>query len=254
MINPADHNCIDDAKLIEDIKKFGWVVMSIKSTTYLPSFSYTVGLWKHFNHPELIAFGMTLPTLQAILNVGGEVARSGERLETGREYNIFFENGNAQLLAVDPGNLKDYFGYAIWYNGTGEFPALQLVWTDENHKYPWESNFNYDFIYRQPLLDRNVDFKFREERNLGIFTTRQWLEEDKPVVHVVHDDDGDWQFLTGDQMLEDVKIVALEEMVTRDPTLNDVFNLDYNEQAKRRFIGDEWVRIGFQPGEEDEGT
>ncbi|MDR0265416.1 MAG: hypothetical protein LBJ04_19525 [Sphingobacterium sp.] len=28
------------------------------------------------------------------------------------------------------------------------------------------------------------------------FTTRQWIEESKPILRVVHDNDGDWQFLT----------------------------------------------------------
>jgi hypothetical protein len=66
---------------------------------------------------------------------------------------------------------------------------------------------------------------------------------------VVHDEDGDWQFLTGDQMPEDVKIVALEQMTLYDPTLNDVFNLDYGEEAERNFIGDKWIRNSSTPEE-----
>ena len=99
-----------------------------------------------------------------------------------------------------------------------------------------------EFIYRQPLLDRNADFKYRELRNLGVFTTRQWLEGRKPILRVVHDEEGDWQFLTGDQMPEDIKIVALEQLILSDPTLNQVFNLDYGEAADRNFIGDKWIR------------
>src|SRR4030095_13733646 len=95
---------------------------------------------------------------------------------------------------------------------------------------------------KQPLLDRNVDFKFREARNLATFTTRQWIEEQKPILHVVHDDDGDWQFLTGDQMPEDIKIVGLEQLVLRDKTLNEIFDLEYGEEARRKFIGGQWTR------------
>jgi hypothetical protein len=73
--------------------------------------------------------------------------------------------------------------------------ASQLVWTDRNGNYPWDKDYEEEFIYRQPLLDRNANFKFREAKNVAVFTTRQWLDEKKPILRVVHDADGDWQFL-----------------------------------------------------------
>jgi hypothetical protein len=242
MTSRQDHECIDDDKLIEDVKNFGWTVLLIEATAYLPSVAYTVGLWKNYNHPELIAFGLTTKTLHAILNIGGELVKNGQRVQVGKDYNDFFNGGQAQFVQVERRNLNDYFGYAIWFNNTTEFPALQLVWTDRNNKYPWYDGFEEEFIYRQPLLDRNADFKFREPKNVAVFTTRQWLEEREPILRVVHDEDGDWQFLTGEQMPEDIKIVALEEMTLRDKTINDVFNLDYGEAAERKFADDKWIR------------
>ena len=101
------------------------------------------------------------------------------------------------------------------------------------------------------MLDRNVDFKFKEQKNLGIFTTRQWLELNQSILRVVHDLDGDWQFLTGDQMPDDIRLVALEQMVIRDKTLNEVFNLDYGYSAERKFIGDEWIKQKDEDYEDD---
>ena len=248
MTFPKDNTSMDD-KLIDDIKEYGWTVMLSEATDYLPSFAYTVGLWKNYKHPELITFGLTTTTLHSILNIGGELVKDGHRLQVGSDYDNFFENGIAQFIQVDQRTLKDYFGYAIWFNKTSDFQALQLVWTDRNNKYPWNSVFEKDFIYRQPLLDRNADFKFREEKKLAVFTTRQWIEEKKPILRVVHDEDGDWQFLTGDQMPEDIKIVALEQMTLRDTTLNDLFNLDYGESAERSFVGDKWIRSSVQSDE-----
>jgi len=43
-------------------------------------------------------------------------------------------------------------------------------------------------------------------------------------------------------MPDDIKVVALEQMVLRDKTLNEVFNLEYGEEAEREYIGGEWVR------------
>ena len=56
----------------------------------------------------------------------------------------------------------------------------------------------------------------------------------KPILRVVHEHDGDWQFLTGDQMQEDIKIVALEQLVLRDKTLNDVRDLEYGEDDRQK--------------------
>lgn len=56
--------------------------------------------------------------------------------------------------------------------------------------------------------------------------------------------------MTGDQIPDDVKIVALEQMVTKDKTLNEVFDLEYGEEAKREFVGGQWKRNYIEEDEE----
>ena len=86
------------------------------------------------------------------------------------------------FLSVDAENIRDYFGTALnYYEGKG-FDALQLIWTDRKDRFPWEENFEKELLYIQPLLDRNADFKFYEPKNMTAFTTRQWLEERKPIL------------------------------------------------------------------------
>jgi len=229
-----------------NIDKFGFTVLMLGATDYLPSFAYTVGLWKNFKHPEIIAFGLSVENLQTLLNSVGELVKEGKVMEQNKPYEEFLRNGKTEFLKVDERNISDYFGYAMELYNYEKFPALQLVWTDRNNKFPWEADFEEEFLYRQPLLDRNADFKFREAENLGIFTTRQWLELGKPILKVVHDNDGDWQFLTGDQTQEDGKLVALAEMIKRDKTLNEVFDLDYGEEAERENLGGEWTRKNIE--------
>jgi len=53
-------------------------------------------------------------------------------------------------------------------------------------------------------------------------------------------------------MHEDIKIVALEQLVLRDKTLNEVFDLDYDEAADRDSIGGKWTRNKVEDGEEVE--
>ena len=252
MTTEKEHNCRDNSRTASDIEKYGLSVIIIEATEYLPSFAYSIGLWQKFRHPEIICFGLTIETLGALINDAADLVKDGQTIETNKTYNNFFENSKAEFLKVDSRNLSDYFGTAIDFYDTKDFPTLQLVWTDRNNKFPWESDFEEEFIYRQPLLDRNADFKFREVKNLATFTTRQWIEQQKPILRVIHDKDGDWQFLTGDQMPDDIKLVALEQLILKDNTLNEVFDLEYDEEAEREFIGGQWTRNKFEYEDDDE--
>ncbi len=244
------HNCRHDVQTESNIEKYGLTVIILEATEYLPAFAYSIGLWKTFKHPEIICFGLTTKNLHALINDVAELVKQGQIIATNKNYDEFFNNADTQFVNVDPSYFSNYFGTAINYYNSEKFPALQFVWTDRNNKFPWDTDYEEDFQYRQPLLDRNVDFKFREARNLGIFTTRQWIELDNPILRVVHDEDGDWQFLTGDQMPDDIKLVALEQMTLRDKTLNEIFDLDYGEEAEREFVGAEWTRAATQNEDE----
>jgi hypothetical protein len=233
---------MDNEKFITDINKFGYTVLAVEASDYLPSFAYTVGLWKNCKHPEVISFGLTVKNLNILLNTVGKLVMEGEQINTNKIYQTFFDNSKVEFIEVDKRNISDYFGYAIDLYQTKDFPALQLVWTDRNNLFPWESDFEKEFLYKQPLLDRNADFKFRESVNLGVFTTRQCFESDQPILYVAHDFDGDWQFLTKNPLEEDAIFVSLEEIIIHDKTLNEVFDLDYGEEATRKFIGDNWTR------------
>ncbi|WP_316812584.1 DUF4262 domain-containing protein [Pedobacter heparinus] len=153
------HNCRNDEKTISDIEKYGLSVILIEATDYLPSFAYSIGLWQKYDHPEIICFGLSVQTLHIIINDVAELIKNGHIIETGRPYDDFFENGNAEFLKVDCRNIADYFGTALDFYGVKDIPALQLIWTDRNDKFPWDEGFEEEFIYRQPLLDRNADFK-----------------------------------------------------------------------------------------------
>ena len=254
MTTNDEHHCRDHEKTKADIEKYGLSVIMLRASGYRPSFAYSVGLWEKFKHPEIICFGFSTETLHGLVNDAAELVKSGSVIVTNKIYNNFFEKNDTAFVKVDPLYLSDYFDYGINYYQSEDFPALQFVWTDRNNKFPWEEGFEEEFIYKQPLLDRSTDFKFREVKSLAVFTTRQWLYQDKPIIRVVHDNDGDWQFLTGDQILADASIVCLEDMTKKDPSLNEVFNLDYGEEANRNFIGDNWERSVSENNDDEEDT
>lgn len=251
-----EHDCPSLDELLEstrrNIKQYGLQVLMIKGTAYLPPFAYSIGLYETYGHPEIICFGLPTDLSHQISNDVAELIKNGLSFKHGDMSLEVFADSRAGFLTVDERNVGDYFRHDIAYYGHSNFPALQLVWTDRNDKFPWEDGFEEKFEYDQPLLDRNADFKFREVENLATFTTRQWLEGNKPILRVVHDHNGDWQFLTGDQILADARVVALKQMILRDSTLNEVFDLDYGESAEREFINGPWTREKFDDEDEDE--
>jgi len=237
MTSTEDHSAHDaEAKkaITENIEKYGCHLALLSPTDYLPGFAYSIGLYQKFQHPELICFGLDQNVLGAVLNHARDLIQAGERLVPGVEYAGFLEGYGVQFTEVDPDYYPNYVGYGCWYYGPSlNFPLYQLVWPDKQHHFPWDDAFNPNWKRKQPLLDRNTDFKFYEERNLGVYTTRQAFNGD-PILYVSHNADGDWQFHTTESPdLGDAMLVCLEELTRLDPTLNDIYHLDYGWRAWR---------------------
>ncbi|MBO2007971.1 hypothetical protein [Hymenobacter negativus] len=87
---------------------------------------------------------------------------------------------------------------------------------------------------------------------MGVYTTRPVLEG-LPILRVVHDDDGSWQFLCDTTYdVADLKVVALEAIVKRDPTVNELFQLNYGWHALREAVGEKWQTAEHEIEEEDD--
>jgi hypothetical protein len=83
--------------------------------------------------------------------------------------------------------------------------------------------------FKQPVLDRNTDFKL----NLGFFMTQETLDG-KPILWVDHNENRDWQFHSDQNSdLESVKWAGLESRVNLDPTLNEIYYLNFGQSATR---------------------
>jgi hypothetical protein len=242
MENHEEHDKQAKEKIISDIKEYDCHLALIESDNYLPGFVYSIGLFEKFQHPEVIVFGLKTDVMGDIINHLRDEIRTGKTFKSGTNYSGFLEGFEIQFLDVNQESYSDYFGYAGWYyKNEFDFPALQLVWPDKESKWPWENDFNENWKFKQPLLDRNMHFKFHEEDNLGVYTTHH-VFEGKPILYVHHNEDVDWQFHTEyEPNIEDSKIVCLNDLIEKDPTLNEVYYLNFGQTAYRTEIGAEWT-------------
>ena len=84
---------------------------------------------------------------------------------------------------------------------------------------------------------RAEDFRFAEDRHTRAFTCSHVWTDGKPILFVSHDDDGDWQFLCGEDHTEaaanDCLVVCLEHIVSRDPSVNELATMCTSHFAMR---------------------
>ena len=62
------------------------------------------------------------------------------------------EGYDCAFRAVAKKQYKEYLGFARWYYKGNDFPVLQCVWPDKQHRFPWDDGFEERFRSRQPLL------------------------------------------------------------------------------------------------------
>jgi hypothetical protein len=218
---PADDH---DRKLLADVERHGWHVLGVEEDEEGPAFAYSIGLYRSFKHPEIIVLGLPIVVMHRIINAVGEEVRSGERFEHLDESEDVLEGHNVAFRTVERTHYPDYLGYARWFYCGDDFPAIQCVSPDSQHRYPWHLEFGVA-PGRQPVLSDDTSWPFHEGRNRAVFTTKPVLDG-HPVLLVTHDREGDWQFLCGTtNRTEDAKIVSLGCIFERDPTLAQVADL-----------------------------
>ena len=239
-----EHDKETEEDIQQAINKYGWFIALFEADTATPAFAYTIGLWKTYNHPEIICFGLSTDIMHELLNDAGGEVKNGKPISLDVDNIDYLSDFPVMFKNVEPDNISDYMGYGQWYHGYKDFPVIQLFWTDKERNYPWQNDYNSALQFNQPLLDRKLDFKFFEPRNVASFIVKQIVYGGKPILYVTHDeDDGAWQFLTDEEaIVDDLIVVSLNEIVKLDPSVNELFNLPTGQYATRKFVGDKWVR------------
>lgn len=80
-----------------------------------------------------------------------------------------------------------------------------------------------------------------ENRNKAVLTTRYVVKNNSPVVTVIYDKDGDWQFLSAEEIDEsDAVVLSMKEMIKHDDTLYNIPELKCGQSAVRENIHSPW--------------
>ncbi len=93
------------------------------------------------------------------------------------------------------------------------------------------------------LFDRMFGKKAKKEVNYNqaVFSVKQ-IFQGAPILLVIHDEDGEWQFLTGEMVTEaDMMLVSLADMLKRDASIRQALDIPLGSSATRVKEGDTWV-------------
>ena len=79
--------------------------------------------------------------------------------------------------------------------------------------------------------------------NQYVITTKYVINNNSPIIRVIHEKDGAWQFLGKEENLSesDAFVLSLEEILYLDNTLQDVLSLPLRKQAYRTSPKDSWI-------------
>jgi hypothetical protein len=133
-----------EQKIVECVDKYGWFGLSVSPRTGSDDpeewFTYTIGLPKSHDWPEIICFGLASDTAHGVLSDAiTECENKSERPRDGMRLSDTLNGFDAML--VDASAIPDeYFGTATWYArlaGTSAPPArVQLLWPDKSGRFP----------------------------------------------------------------------------------------------------------------------
>jgi Domain of unknown function (DUF4262) len=70
-----------EQKVIDDIAKYGWHCVNIMAEGEVGQFSFTVGLFQTYKHPEFIIFGLPSNVVHQVLHITVEAIQRGQLLD-----------------------------------------------------------------------------------------------------------------------------------------------------------------------------
>ena len=141
-----------EAQLLADIEHVGWHMITVAEDDEGPGWTYSIGLFHSYGHPEVVVFGLPNDIMQGIVDTIAALIKAGSRFADGDETGEVLSGYPCVFREVQPSHYEAHFGYAEWFYKSQTFPVLQCVWPDKGGHYPWEADCHAGIVRLQPAL------------------------------------------------------------------------------------------------------
>ena len=145
---------------------------------------YTVGLSEQLDHPELLVVGVCCaPCGGNILNALAERVAAGERFDVPTAEPLTFDRGGLLHVRDVPEACWASSWFAMWLGYYREKPyappparAVQVLFTDDRGRFPWEPGCDPAIAYLQRLTDapREIVMSGSSRRRRRPTRPRRW--------------------------------------------------------------------------------
>ena len=141
-----------ELQVLEDIEQHGVHVISVPSSDGVPGLLYTVGLWHRFGQPEVLVVGLDEEVAGHLLGLVADEVSEDRNFDAGDEAEDLLERFPARFVDVKVDVLDKLLPVAVWAYETEPFPVVQLVYPDEQGRWPWQDDADVGFKNMQPLF------------------------------------------------------------------------------------------------------
>jgi hypothetical protein len=150
---PRSGEVLDDGglRVMADVAQSGFHVVEVAEAGEVAR-AYSVGLFRSWDHPELVLFGLAPEVLNGAISRLGDRVRHGERFDHGDVVEGVLDDRALAFRRLVPRHCGPFLASAVWYHDGARFPAMQAVWADRDGRFPWDRWFPRELRDAQPVL------------------------------------------------------------------------------------------------------
>jgi hypothetical protein len=148
-----------EKSIINNIEKYGCHINSVfDNKGEDPDFSYTVGIQKSQNQPELIIFGLRKELGAWIANEYNRKVIEGIKFDATNFYSGFIDGFDVCFKPVSKRCKEEYMLSCCWLYGDQDFEAVQLIYPTVKGIWPWETEASASFKSFQPSMQEPISW------------------------------------------------------------------------------------------------
>jgi hypothetical protein len=150
-----------DAQTLRHIDQYGFSLIHVADWYPQSPLTYTVGLWESLEVPELLITGLAFETASRLTWDYRDKQANHAGLAPGIPWEGFLQQENPVMFLQVTADGRRHMGQAQWYyrNKPGRawhdgspFVAWQLVYPDNQRRWPWDLSTAADFRRIQRLI------------------------------------------------------------------------------------------------------
>jgi hypothetical protein len=141
-----------ERKAVSNIKKYGLHIIQVFADEQNPQFSYSIGLFENYLHPEIIIIGLRHELARILLNNMAHDIKNGKTFTAGEYHEGVLDNFVCYFGEVPQNQYQDNVGWATWFYEGKNFPLLQCVYPTVAGKFPWDKDFPEEVRFHCQLL------------------------------------------------------------------------------------------------------